>query len=129
MYHFSQGSKDRLNTLHPDLQFLLHKAIMIMDFSVTWGVRNETEQNTIFEKGASKLQYPDSKHNKEPSQAVDIDPYPIDYKDVRRYYILAGIMKALAKEHNIKIRWGGDWDSDNDLTDQTFNDLAHFELV
>jgi hypothetical protein len=29
---------------------------------------------------------------------------------------------------NIKIRWGGDWDSDNIMKDQTFNDLPHFQL-
>jgi peptidoglycan L-alanyl-D-glutamate endopeptidase CwlK len=27
-----------------------------------------------------------------------------------------------------RIRWGGDWDMDNDLSDNTFNDLVHFEL-
>ena len=30
---------------------------------------------------------------------------------------------------NIKIRWGGDWDSDNIMKDQTFNDLPHFEII
>ena len=25
------------------------------------------------------------------------------------------------------IHWGGDWDRDTEVNDQTFNDLAHFE--
>lgn len=28
-----------------------------------------------------------------------------------------------------RIRWGGDWDRDHDVKDQTFNDLVHFEVV
>jgi hypothetical protein len=36
--------------------------------------------------------------------------------------------------HNIglmqyDIRWGGDWDRDNDFSDQKLNDLCHFELI
>jgi hypothetical protein len=29
----------------------------------------------------------------------------------------------------VKLRWGGDWDSDKDTKDQNFNDLPHFELI
>ena len=28
---------------------------------------------------------------------------------------------------DIEIRWGGDWDGDNEFTDQSFDDLVHFE--
>jgi len=34
-----------------------------------------------------------------------------------------------AKECNIKIRTGWDWDGDLDLSDQNFNDLGHIELL
>jgi peptidoglycan L-alanyl-D-glutamate endopeptidase CwlK len=27
------------------------------------------------------------------------------------------------------VRYGGDWDGDKDINDQTFNDTVHFELV
>ena len=36
-------------------------------------------------------------------------------------------MLGVAAAEGIKIRWGGDWDRDNDLADQSFNDLVHFE--
>ena len=40
----------------------------------------------------------------------------------------AGYVQGVAEQLGIKIRWGGDWDSDFDFKDQTFNDLVHFEL-
>lgn len=46
-----------------------------------------------------------------------------------RFYFMAGLVMRTADILNIKIRWGGDWDGDQDFMDQTFNDLAHFELV
>ena len=51
------------------------------------------------------------------------------YRSTKHFYFLAGIIKAIANKRNIKIRWGGDWDDDNDFKDQHFNDLGHFELV
>jgi peptidoglycan L-alanyl-D-glutamate endopeptidase CwlK len=54
---------------------------------------------------------------------------PLDWKDMKRFYYLAGIVKAVALARKVKIRWGGDWDGDHDFKDQTFNDLVHFELA
>lgn len=68
-------------------------------------------------------------HNKTPSLAVDVAPWPIDWNDKNRFYHFAGRVQGIAQMFNIKIRWGGDWDSDNDLKDQNFYDLPHFELV
>ena len=44
-------------------------------------------------------------------------------------YAFGGFVKGVASQKGIKIRWGGDWDSDNDLHDQNFIDLPHFELA
>ena len=129
MYEFSQGSKEKILQLHPDLQFLMYHAIAIFDFSVTTGYRDKTDQNALEREGKSQLKYPSSKHNLRPSMAVDIHPYPINFEDLDRYYFLAGLIKGIASKHNIKIRWGGDWDNDNDFTDNKFDDLCHFELV
>ena len=30
---------------------------------------------------------------------------------------------------NIKLRWGGDWDRDTQVKDNSFDDLLHFELI
>jgi peptidoglycan L-alanyl-D-glutamate endopeptidase CwlK len=61
--------------------------------------------------------------------AVDLAPYPIDWKNTKRFYHFAGIVLGVATEMGIRIRWGGDWDMDDDLDDQSFMDLVHFEIV
>lgn len=45
-----------------------------------------------------------------------------------KFYFLAGVMKACAKQSGIELRWGGDWDGDNRFLDNGFDDLVHFEI-
>jgi hypothetical protein len=99
-----------------------------MDFTVLCGFRGKAEQERLYRLGMSKVTYPNSKHNTYPSRGVDIAPYPVDWDDAERFYMLAGVIKACAYIRKTKIRWGGDWDSDGDLHDQSFMDLGHFEL-
>ena len=62
--------------------------------------------------------------------AVDIAPHPIDWEDIKRFTYLAGIVVGIAHSMDIPIRWGGNWDRDNEiLSDQKFDDCPHFELV
>ncbi len=131
MPSFGKESRTALDTCDPRLQKIAEKAIEIMDFSVLEGHRTKERQDELYNENPpkTKVQWPNSKHNTIPSRAFDIAPYPIDWKDIRRFYILAGVIRAVAHELGIKLRWGGDWDSDDDLKDQTFNDLPHFELV
>lgn len=129
MAQFGERSRRELATLHPELQRLLYEVIRHIDFTVTEGHRDKAAQDAAFERGASKVQWPNSKHNATPSLAADIYPYPINFKQKERFYYLAGIVKGIASQMGITIRWGGDWDGDADLYDQTFYDLPHFELV
>ena len=129
MPSFGRRSKEKLAECDERLQRIANAAIKITDFSVYEGHRGRDRQNRLFRQGASKLQYPRSKHNAKPSNAMDIAPYPIDWQDSARFYFLAGVIKAVAAQLGIGIRWGGDWDSDGQFTDQTFHDLPHFELV
>lgn len=48
----------------------------VSDLAVLCGYRGEKEQNEAFAKGASKLQWPHSKHNHLPAFAVDLAPLP-----------------------------------------------------
>jgi len=129
VYKFGKVSKKNLSEAHPLLQEIFNEVIKVIDCSVIEGHRPKEEQNKAYEKGYSKLRWPKSKHNKTPSLAVDVVPYPIDWNDWDRFYFLAGIVKGIAHSKGINIRWGGDWDTDNDFSDQTFHDLPHFELV
>lgn len=128
-FKFSKKSLDKLSTCHPDLQHLMNELIKFYDVSILEGHRGEELQNLYFDQGRSKLKYPQSKHNSYPSMAVDVAPYPIDWNDRERFVYMGGIIKGLAQQLKIKIRWGGDWDSDNSFKDQTFHDLPHIELV
>jgi len=120
MATFSARSKNKLSQCHPDLQNLMNAAIEHYNFTVLCGHRGQEEQDAAYSKGTSKLKYPMSKHNKIPSLAVDIAPYPIEWRNTYKFEVLAHIVKGLAKEMNIDIVWGGDW--------KTFKDYPHYEL-
>lgn len=132
MPHFSKRSNDKLETCHEDIARVMRTVIQWYDFSIICGIRLEEEQNEAYQKGYSKLQYPDSTHNAIPpekSKGIDVAPYPIDWNDKRRFDILAGRIMMAADLLDIKLRWGGDWDSDDDLKDQAFHDVGHFETL
>ena len=130
---FSKASLKQFETLHPDLQRLLTEAIKYFDFSIVEGFRNKQDQNKAYTKGLSKVQWPNGKHNKNPSLAVDIAPYPIDWSDERkateRFVLLAGFVLCLASQLGLNVRWGGDWNQDKDTRNEKFRDYPHFELV
>ena len=135
MPSFSQESMKELSTCHIDLQVIFFNVVRTFDCKVIEGYRNEERQNIAFQDGKSKLKYPDGKHNNLPSMAVDVAPWPVDWKDIKRFYYFAGYVMGIASklkdegkiEHSL--RWGGDWDSDTIVTDQQFNDLVHYELI
>lgn len=128
MPYFSDHSREQLETCHPDLQAVMQAAINFFNFRVLEGRRGKERQNELYAEGKSQLRYPNSNHNANPSNAVDIAPWPIDWSDTARFYYLAGYIMALSKAMNIPLRWGGDWDQDTEVTDQSFMDLGHFEL-
>jgi hypothetical protein len=129
VYSFGKASLKRLETLHPDLQTLLNEVIKYYDFSIIEGHRGEARQNELFAQGLSQLQWPHSKHNGFPSCAVDIAPYPIDWEDTERFCHFMGYVQCLADQLGIAIRWGGDWDGDLNMDDETFRDYPHIELL
>lgn len=131
---FSADSRAKLATIKPPLRELMEEAIQHVDFTIVWGARTPEEQNELYRKGFSKRDGYINLSNHQPdadgmASAVDIAPWPVDWRDEKRFYLLAGFILCLAFQRGIRIRWGGDWDRDLDLNDQSFNDLAHYELV
>ncbi len=126
---YSRESKENLSECHEDLQKIFNEVIKYFDCTVLCGHRGDADQNMAYMKGFSKLKYPQSKHNRVPSMAVDVVPYPLDWKDTNRMYHFGGYVKGIAQSMGINIRWGGDWDSDTEVDDQSFIDLPHFELI
>ena len=136
MYYFSQSSLDRLWTCDKRLKKLFKEVIRTFDCTIVCGFRGKEAQNRAFESGDSEVKWSKSKHNhmenKMPrSHAADVAPW-IDEQiswnlDNCRYF--AGYVMAKADSLGIPIRWGGDWNSNKNTTDQKFNDLVHFELI
>lgn len=151
---FGQKSRDCLNTVHPDLVKIHERVIGKYNFDhyIYEGLRTDEKQLEYFLAGKSKLDprnddlRKSAKHLKQAdgySHATDSAPYPIYFGDGNdkkaakaraRFYMFAGYMFSacaeLLSEGKIThtIRWGGDWDSDKDFNDQSFDDLPHFEL-
>ena len=131
---YSQRSKDKLASCHKDLQEIFTYVIIGFDNTILCGNRNKEDQDEAFRKGLSKVEYPNSKHNSNPSMAVDAVPYPIDWEDTNRMRYFAGYVQGIAlmlyQNHQIDhlVRWGGDWNKDTELKDNRFQDLPHFEL-
>lgn len=130
MPSFGTRSRRRLSTCHPDLQRLFNAVVKHFDCIILEGHRGKYRQNKLFDQGDSEVRFPDGRHNKKPSKGIDAAPWPIpDWEDLKSFYYFSGVVRGIARSMGIRIRWGGDWDSDNDLNDQTFNDLIHFELL
>lgn len=137
MARFSEKSLEKLKTCDLRLQRIAHLAIRVMDFTVLEGERGKEEQDHDFETGKSKKKWPDSNHNVTDEEkaagklarAMDVAPYPIDWKDRERFCLLAGIMKGIAVSLGYTIRWGGDWNQNNRTKDENFSDLPHIEIV
>ena len=137
MPKYSTLSKGRLATCHEDLQTLFNEVIKYYDCTIVCGHRGEIAQNEAYAAGNSQVKWPNSKHNKWPSHAVDAAPFEktaIDWDKTQSAYFAGWVMALAARlfdEGKIihKIRCGIDWDMDNDVNDTKFWDSTHFEII
>ena len=128
MPHFSRRSRENLRTCDYRLVSLMNEVVRNFDCTVICGYRGHELQAEAFLMGFSKVRFPNSRHNVNPSLAVDVVPWPIDWIDVERAIYFMGYVKGIADQMNIRIRCGGDWDGDFELKDNLFNDYGHFEI-
>ena len=128
MPYFGKSSKKRLSTCDDRLQKVFNEVIKHVDCSVLEGHRSKDRQNKLYEEEKTKVKYPDGRHNRQPSSAVDVTPYPVDWKDRERQTLFAGFVIGVASQMGINLRWGGDWDQDFQVADNRFDDFPHFEL-
>ena len=126
----SQKVYDRLD---PRLQKLVTRLRdEVADITLVSGYRDRDEQEALFAANATEKHWPDSKHNKLPSIAVDVQPYPYPTDPNHLWSglgYIAGRAFGIAAEEGFSIRWGGDWDGDGDVTNQKFDDLFHLEIL
>jgi len=117
-FKFSQRSLDNLKTCHPVLQLLAKKALAkgTLDFTVICGHRDKASQDAAFKAGTSGLRWPKSYHNKLPSAAMDIVPYPfISWKDIAAFEALGSLIQETWNEmtddekEGYSLFWGKNW--------------------
>ncbi len=129
MPQFSVKSQAKLAGCHPDLQKVFNEVIKYYDCTIICGRRSAEEQQEAFETGHSQKKAGQSLHEREPSEAVDVAPCPVDWSDHYSFYHFAGFVLGVARGLGITLRWGGDWNQNNNLHDQTLFDLGHFEVT
>jgi len=136
MPKFSQSSFSKLSTCHIDLQALFFEVIKYFDCTIIEGYRGKEAQDKAFNTGHSMLKYPDGRHNKTPSMAVDVIAYPINWNDEKLCIWFGGYVLGIAQQLKNQgkmthaIRWGGSWNGFGKLnTPKQFNDLVHFEII
>ena len=125
MYKFGKRSRERLKGVDTRLINVLNELIKMMDVTIIEGVRTKERQAKLLKQGATKVKY--SKHME--GKAVDLAPYPIDWKNRDGFYYMGGMIRGIAKQLGLNIRFGGDWDSDGDTKDNSFDDLVHVEIL
>lgn len=120
MPEFSAISQSRLVTCDPRLQAVFNEVIKTVDCAVICGFRNEADQNKAFHDGFSQVKWPQGRHNRYPSLAVDVMRYPVDWDDEERQSAFAMYVLDVAKSMGVEIEWGGAW--------KNFTDRPHFQV-
>jgi peptidoglycan L-alanyl-D-glutamate endopeptidase CwlK len=130
MYSLGKTSRRRLDTCDDKIIQLIEAAISDskcpFDFLVVCGARSKKEQDAAFNSHNSMVKWPDSYHNKQPSQAVDVARYypnspHIRWREESDFDELIKHIKKVAKRLKIKIECGIDW--------ETFKDSPHIQLA
>jgi peptidoglycan L-alanyl-D-glutamate endopeptidase CwlK len=120
MNSFSQTSRQKLNTCHTDLQRLMEALLDEMDVSILCGYRDEVAQEAAYQAGTSKAHFGESPHNYQPSLAVDVAPYPINFNDIKSFDNMCNKILELAKELGIEVELGRDFQ---------FKDYPHVQIA
>lgn len=131
-YKFSDNSLHQLETCHLDLQTVFKEVIKKVDCTIVEGYRQKYKQNLYFKQNRSRVKFPNSDHNKIPSLAVDVIPYINGKGSWHPHHCIyfAGCAMTIARRLGIPLGWGGNWDLDEEImTDQDFQDLAHYFLI
>lgn len=159
MSKFALGvrSRNNLNGVNPQLVAVVERAIQItnQDFLVLEGVRSKekcwenygkgrTAAECIAKSVPTKYAKPAepkvtwlnnplaSKHCLQADgtgHAVDLVPWPIDWGTLSKFDEIARAMMQAAKELNVSIRWGKDWNANGIIGERGEVDSPHFEII
>ena len=130
MPRFGKRSRDRLKGVDAKLVNILNEVVKYFDITIIEGLRSQKRQDELVAEGKSKTKF--GKHVL--GKAVDLAPYPIDWKARDDFHLLGGFILGVASQMGVNVRWGGDWSSSSlykgkrTTKDNSFDDLVHFEL-
>ena len=130
MPRFGKRSRERLNGVDAKLVNVLNEVVKYFDITIIEGLRSQKRQDELVAEGKSKTKF--GKHVL--GKAVDLAPYPIDWKARDDFHLLGGFILGVASQMGVNVRWGGDWSSSSlykgkrTTKDNSFDDLVHFEL-
>lgn len=139
MSAFGARSRANLAGVHPTLVRILSEVTQAFDCTVLGGTRTLAEQQQNVAKGLSKTL--DSKHLVQSDgygHAVDVAPNPQQWDNsppsgLTKYDVeliaFQFYVKGYAKAQGVDLRIGADWNNNNEIQDNTFNDLDHIEVV
>jgi peptidoglycan L-alanyl-D-glutamate endopeptidase CwlK len=144
MWKYGERSLGKLATVHPRLKQVAFRALdrSPYDIAIVHGWRGEDVQNALFDSRASMKRWPDSKHNRsldidyeladQISDALDFAPWVggrIPWDETHIFACIAGCFFAAADELGVRLRWGGDWDTDGNTKEHKLQDWGHLEII
>ena len=134
MFKLGAKSMSRLDGVDIRMVAVVKRAIQLseVDFSVLEGLRSKSRQAELYAQGRTApgkivTWTMTSKHVV--GTAVDLVPYPLDWNDLKKFDAIAKAMFAAAKELNVNIRWGADWNQNGKVREKGETDSPHFELA
>lgn len=130
------SSQAKLNTCDSRLVRVFSMIAEEHSFRVIWGARSQTEEDQAVASGASRIKPGKvSKHQLRPSEALDIDLPPYNYKALTEAYVrfAEGVVLPIARELGVSLRWGGAWSGRRNTAEYLeaggLDDVGHFEIA
>ena len=132
-FKLGKTSLARLQGVDETLVNVVKRAIEIseVDFTVLEGVRTLERQRELYAQGRTapgKIVTWTMKSRHIEGKAVDLVPYPLDWNDLEKFNKIKDAMFQAAKELDVNLRWGADWDGDGNYREKGEYDSPHFEI-
>ena len=132
-FKLGKTSLARLKGVDETLVNVVKRAIEIseVDFTVLEGVRTLERQRELYAQGRTapgKIVTWTMKSRHIEGKAVDLVPYPLDWSDLEKFNKIKDAMFQSAKELDVNLRWGADWNGNGEYREKGEYDSPHFEI-
>lgn len=132
-FKLGKTSLARLQGVDETLVNVVKRAIEIseVDFTVLEGVRTLERQRELYAQGRTapgKIVTWTMKSRHIEGKAVDLVPYPLDWNDLEKFNKIKDAMFQAARELDVNLRWGADWNGNGEYREKGEYDSPHFEI-